>query len=245
MIALERNFFSTGDAMTNARQGRSTVYPFAAAGNARRAVRRPGLAQAVFLDKDGTLIDDLAYNVDPARIVLSRHAGDGLRLFSRLGYLLIVVSNQPGIAQGRFAETALAGVRRRLERLLYREGVRLAGFYYCPHDPAGSVTRYAKACGCRKPLPGMLLHAAAEHDVDLAASWMVGDILHDVEAGKRAGCRTLLIDNGNETEWKLSAVRTPDLIAPDLHGAARLITMAPSIATAQDRHRALPWSTTR
>jgi D-glycero-D-manno-heptose 1,7-bisphosphate phosphatase len=205
-----------------------------AAGVAETPGNRPGAAaKAVFLDKDGTLIDNLAHNVDPARIVLSRHAGHGLRLFSRLGYLLIVVSNQPGIAQGRFAETALLGVRLRLERLLCREGVRLAGFYYCPHDPGGSVASYSMECRCRKPLPGMLLRAAAEHEVDLAASWMIGDILHDVEAGRRAGCRTVLIDNGNETEWRLSAMRMPDLLAPDLHAGARLITMTPVMTPAQ------------
>lgn len=240
--------------MTGERRSRSSLDSFSSAGNLPRAGERamaraearpetrPGAAKAIFLDKDGTLVDDLAYNVDPGRIVLSRHAGAGLRLFSRLGYLLIVVSNQPGVAQGRFAESALPAVRRRLERLLCREGVRLTDFYYCPHDVKGAVAAYAKACSCRKPLPGMLLRAAAEHDIDLDASWMVGDILHDIEAGIRAGCRTVLIDNGNETEWQLSPLRTPDFVAPDLHACARLITMAPSIAPSLNPECTQPWS---
>ncbi|MDB5776348.1 MAG: family hydrolase [Herbaspirillum sp.] len=178
--------------------------------------------KAVFLDKDGTLIDDVPYNADPRLITLSDKAGAGLRLFDRLGYRLLVVSNQPGIALGRFDEAALAGAHRRLDRLLEREGVRLDGYYYCPHHPDGPVGAYARSCDCRKPQPGMLLRAAAEHGIDLSASWMIGDILHDIEAGRRAGCKTILIDNGNETEWMLSAMRMPDLTAPNLQAAALL-----------------------
>lgn len=171
---------------------------------------------AIFLDKDGTLIDDVPYNVDPARITLAPGAVAGLRRLSRLGYRLLVVSNQPGVAQGRFDVGALEPVRLRLARLLSEQGVHLEGFYYCPHGPD-------EGCACRKPLPGMLLRAAAEHRIDLAASWMIGDILDDVEAGARAGCRTILIDNGNETLWLRSPLRTPTWIASDLDAAAQLI----------------------
>ena len=103
------------------------------------------------------------------------------------------------------------------------EDVPLGGFYYCPHYPAGTVSRYAIACACRKPAPGMLLRALREHDLDAERSWLVGDILDDVEAGRRAGCRTVLLDNGHETEWVRSPPRTPDLVAADLADAARLI----------------------
>jgi D-glycero-D-manno-heptose 1,7-bisphosphate phosphatase len=99
----------------------------------------------------------------------------------------------------------------------------LDGFYYCPHSPDGVITRYAIPCTCRKPMPGMLYRAAREHGLDLAQSWMVGDILDDIEAGRRAGCRTVLIDNGNETEWKRSPLRTPHLTAPNLYTAAAMI----------------------
>ncbi|USX29124.1 HAD family hydrolase [Oxalobacteraceae bacterium OTU3CINTB1] len=171
---------------------------------------------AVFLDKDGTLIDDVPYNVDPGRMTLAPGAVAGLRRLSCLGYRLLVVSNQPGVAQGRFDAGALEPVRQRLAQLLSEQGVRLEGFYYCPHAPDDG-------CACRKPLPGMLLTAAAEHQVDLAASWMIGDILDDVEAGARAGCRTILVDNGNETLWLRSPLRTPTWIASDLDAAAQLI----------------------
>jgi D-glycero-D-manno-heptose 1,7-bisphosphate phosphatase len=179
--------------------------------------------KAVFLDKDGTLVDDIPYNVEPRLITLCSGAGAALRLLTRLDYRFFVVSNQPGIACGRFDEAAMQTVEHRLSDLLFREQLSLNGFYYCPHHPDGSVPGYAVDCMCRKPMPGMLLKAAMEHDIDLHASWMIGDILHDVEAGNRAGCRTLLIDNGNETEWRLGPRRIPTRMAPDLYAAAVII----------------------
>jgi D-glycero-D-manno-heptose 1,7-bisphosphate phosphatase len=177
--------------------------------------------RAVFLDKDGTLVDDVPYNVDPALLVLAQHAGPALRLLRSLGYRLYVVSNQSGVARGRFGEEALPPLFARLEAMLAQEGVTLDGVFWCPHHPQGVIARHAIDCACRKPQPGMLQQAAARHDIDLAASWMVGDILDDVEAGRRAGCRTVLIDNGNETEWLLSPQRMPHLSAPDLLAAAQ------------------------
>jgi D,D-heptose 1,7-bisphosphate phosphatase len=179
--------------------------------------------KAVFLDKDGTLVDNVPYNIEPRRITLCSGAGAALRLLSRLDYRLFVVTNQDGIARGHFPEQAMDRVHNRLSDLLFRESLTLDGFYYCPHHPDASVKTYAIACNCRKPMPGMLLRAANEHGITLADSWMVGDILHDVEAGNRAGCRTLLIDNGNETEWRLSPERVPTRMAPDLYAAAVLI----------------------
>jgi D,D-heptose 1,7-bisphosphate phosphatase len=179
--------------------------------------------KAIFLDKDGTLVDDLPYNVEPGRITLCSGAGAALRLLARLDYRLFVVTNQAGIAFGRFDESAMETVQDRMQELLQREQVMLDGFYYCPHHPEGSVVAYACDCHCRKPMPGLLLQAAREHGIDLRSSWMIGDILHDVEAGNRAGCRTVLIDNGNETEWRLGPRRIPTRMAPDLYAAAVLI----------------------
>ena len=179
--------------------------------------------KAVFLDKDGTLVDDVPNNVEPERIVLCRGAGPALRLLMRLGYRLFVVTDQPGIAFGRFAAAAMEIVSGRLRDLLLREQLALDGFYFCPHHPEGTVPPWATTCHCRKPLPGLLLKAALDYGIDLRASWMVGDILNDVEAGNRAGCRTILIDNGNETEWRLGPRRVPTRMAPDLYTAAVLI----------------------
>src|SRR4051794_27980334 len=98
--------------------------------------------RAIFLDKDGTLVNDIPCNVDPALLELAPGAAAGLRLMARLGYALFVVSNQAGVARGMFAESALAAVEQGLRRLLQREGVALYGFHYCPHHPAGTVERY-------------------------------------------------------------------------------------------------------
>ena len=181
------------------------------------------MSRAVFLDKDGTLVRDVPYNAAPGVLELAPSAGEGLRLLAGAGYKLIVVSNQSGLARGYFTLPQLWDAVTELVRQLDDAGVRLDGFYFCPHHADGTVDGYALACGCRKPRPGMLLRAAREHDVDLGESWMVGDILDDVEAGRRAGCRTVLLDNGGETLWETSALREPHHIAVDLQGAARHI----------------------
>lgn len=180
-------------------------------------------SKAIFLDKDGTLIDDLPYNTDPRLISLCSGAGSALRLLARLDYRFFVVSNQDGVAHGHFPEADLGAVSARLTDLLFRERLSLDGFYYCPHHPDGKLRSFAVECMCRKPMPGMLVRAAREHDIDLHASWMIGDILHDVEAGNRAGCRTVLIDSGNETEWRLGNHRIPTRVVSDIYAAALII----------------------
>jgi D-glycero-D-manno-heptose 1,7-bisphosphate phosphatase len=180
-------------------------------------------SDVVFLDKDGTLITNVPYSVNCELITLAPGAADALRTFAGAGLDVAVVSNQPGVAFGRFAEDALDAVRDRLAEMIAPLGVRLRAFYYCPHHPAGTVSRYAVECQCRKPQCGLLLRASAELDVDLARSWMVGDILDDVEAGRRAGCRTALVNNGGETEWVQGPLRQPDVVARDLAAAARAI----------------------
>lgn len=180
---------------------------------------------AVFIDKDGTLVEDLPFNVDPGRIRLAPGAREGLVLLHACGYRLIVVSNQSGVARGLFSEADLLPVRLRLQEILAEFGVPLDGFYYCPHHPEGKAADYAVSCRCRKPEPGLILQAAREQRADPTRSWMVGDILDDIEAGRRAGCRTALICNGNETEWNFSARRSPDLVAADFAEAAYRIVL--------------------
>ncbi len=178
---------------------------------------------AAFLDKDGTLIEDVPYNVDPDQIRLAPGVGEGLAQLRAARFWLIVVSNQSGVARGLFSESALGGVEDRISELLAGFGVDLDGFYYCPHHPEGVEPRYAMTCECRKPAPGLILKAAREHAVDLDRSWFIGDILNDVEAAHRAGCRAALINNGNETEWERSPLRWPEFVAADFAAAARLI----------------------
>jgi histidinol-phosphate phosphatase family protein len=174
------------------------------------------VSAVICLDKDGTLIEDVPDNVDPRLIRLRSDAPRALRRLHRSGFRLVVVTNQPGVARGTFAEAALAGVEERLRELCARADAPLAGFYYCPHDAAA-------ACDCRKPRPGLVHRALREQAANPARSWLIGDILDDVEAGTRAGCRSLLLDVGNETEWSDGPHRRPYATVSSLVEAAELI----------------------
>jgi D,D-heptose 1,7-bisphosphate phosphatase len=183
---------------------------------------------AVFLDKDGTLIEDRPFFQRPEMTVqLLPGVVDGLRLLHDAGFLLVIVTNQGGVAQGRFTEDDVLQMEDGIRRALAVFEIPLSRFYYCPHHPQGTIPHYAIRCRCRKPGSGMLMQAAEDLHVDLGHSWMVGDILHDVEAGRSAGCRTVLIDNGNETEWVMSDMRWPHVVAEDMLTAARVIVEAP------------------
>jgi D-glycero-D-manno-heptose 1,7-bisphosphate phosphatase len=167
----------------------------------------------VLLDKDGTLIENVPMNVDPAQIRLTRGAGEALRRLAEAKFRLGIVTNQAGVAFGQFPETALVQVHERISTLLGDYGVPLEGFFHCPHHPDATVAAYRFACDCRKPKPGLIHRAVHALGGDRARTWMVGDILDDVEAGRRAGCRTILFDSGGETEWRDSPLRRPDFIA--------------------------------
>ncbi len=178
---------------------------------------------AVFLDKDGTLIENVPHNVDVRHIRFYPEALQALGRLAAAGYRLIVISNQPGVAHGYFDEKAMDAVREAIRDALAKRGIPLAGFYYCPHHPEGRMKNYAVHCDCRKPRAGLIERAAKNHYIDKRRSWMVGDILNDIEAGNRAGCRTILVDRGNETEWVSGAFRQPDWVVADLDGALRHI----------------------
>jgi len=184
------------------------------------------MIRAVFLDKDGTLVEDQPLGAKTTRVRFFPDVFAGLRLLHRAGYALIVVTNQAGVALGHFTEDDVQQTKAYLERRLAEADIPLDGFYYCPHHPDGIAEAYAVHCLCRKPQPGLLVQAAAELHIDLEQSWMVGDILNDVEAGRWAGCRTILLNNGHETEWLLTEPRWPDYLADTLLEAAQLIMLS-------------------
>jgi D-glycero-D-manno-heptose 1,7-bisphosphate phosphatase len=171
---------------------------------------------AVFVDRDGTLIEDVPFNVDPQRVRFTRDAIEGLMLLQAFGYAIVMVTNQPDVGLGLFDAAALHALHADLQTRLAEHGVELAGVYACAHPPGAG-------CGCRKPEPGLLLRAASVLDIALERSWMIGDILDDVEAGSNAGCRTVLLDVGNETVWRDTPRRRPTLRAHTLFEAARAI----------------------
>lgn len=178
--------------------------------------------KAIFLDKDGTLVKNVPYNVDPGKIEFS--PGATLLLSSlKSSFQFHVVTNQAGVALGLFSEKELIPVQKKLDLMFHAVGATLADFHYCPHHPDAKVSLYKKNCLCRKPGSKLLEDAAFRYQIDLKGSWMIGDILDDIECGKKAGCRTILIDNGNETEWIKGVNRTPDFKVNDLEEAAFII----------------------
>jgi D-glycero-D-manno-heptose 1,7-bisphosphate phosphatase len=174
---------------------------------APRAPLRPGL----FFGQDGTLIENLPHNVNPALLRFLPGVGEALARLQAAGLALVIVTNQSGLAGGRGGRITRAEFARlqqvMLQRLQQEVGVRIDGVEVCPHGPD---SQGRPACLCRKPAPGMLTRAAQRHGIDLARSWMVGDLLDDVEAGHRAGAGGLLLDSGSETVWRSSPLREPD-----------------------------------
>ena len=150
--------------------------------------------KAIFLDRDETLIEDPGYINNPEQVKLLDGVAEALIELKALGYKLIVATNQSAVARGIVTEKVLGEIHDRLRQLLSRKNAFLDGIYYCPYHPDGVVPKYRKESDCRKPNPGMLQQAAAEMDIDLSQSWCLGNSQRDVEAGRRAGCRTILID---------------------------------------------------
>ena len=183
------------------------------------------MKRALFLDRDGTLVEPRHYPSDPNDLALQREIGPLLRVFQQSGWDLIVITNQSGIARGYFTEETLERMHDRLRGMLRVWGVELDAIHFCPHHVDGVIPHLAIPCDCRKPQPGMLLRAAAERGIDLSRSWMVGDILDDVEAGNRAGCQTTLVDLGTEPAPDRPE-RWPRFVAPATADALRLIAFA-------------------
>jgi D-glycero-D-manno-heptose 1,7-bisphosphate phosphatase len=179
-------------------------------------------SRALFLDRDGTLVHASHYPSRPEQLRLYDDIGPELRALQQSGFRLIIITNQAGIARGYFTEVDLRLMHDYLTDELTKLGVHVDGIYHCPHHPDGVVEELAFRCTCRKPQPGMLLQAAHDLDLDLEQSWFVGDILDDVEAGNRAGCRTILVDLETES-LPLQPLRVPTFVAQNTLHALRII----------------------
>jgi D-glycero-D-manno-heptose 1,7-bisphosphate phosphatase len=155
--------------------------------------------KAVFLDRDDTIIEDPGYISSPEQVKLIPGVAQDLVALRKMGYKLIIVSNQSGIARGIITEQAIAQIHERLKQLLAEQNAYLDRIYYCPYHPEGVVQKFRKDSDWRKPKPGMLLAAAKEMKIDLAGSWMIGNTYNDISAGKAAGCRTILIKSHTYT----------------------------------------------
>lgn len=151
---------------------------------------------AVFLDRDGTLVEEVAYLHDPGLVRLVPGTGEALRALATAGFALVVVTNQAGVAKGYYGRDAVERTHQRLRELLAAGGVALDGVWYCPHHPQGAVAALARPCRCRKPGPGMLEAAAAELGLDLAASYLIGNHPTDAGAARAAGVTPLFVATG-------------------------------------------------
>jgi D-glycero-D-manno-heptose 1,7-bisphosphate phosphatase len=179
------------------------------------------MTTAIFLDKDGTLIDDVPYNVDPLRIRLARGASEALGIWADQRWPIAIVTNQAGVALGLFTVDELAAVASHLETIIREAGGTWGGFYACPHLPEG-INEYAIACDCRKPAAGLIRQAAAEMDASPEGSWLIGDTWIDMAAGRAVGCRTILVGKGWRDGGSYPREALPDYAVPDLAAAARI-----------------------
>jgi D-glycero-D-manno-heptose 1,7-bisphosphate phosphatase len=180
--------------------------------------------KAIFLDRDDTIIEDPGYINTAEQVKLLPGASQALMQLKKMGYKLVVVSNQSGIARGMFTEDDLAQIHARMKELLAAEGAYLDQIYYCPYHPEGVIEKYRKESDLRKPNPGMLLTAADEMGIDLSQSWMIGNAYHDTTAGKRVGCRTILLNlPPGVIKTPKPTDPSPDFKAVNLKEAANII----------------------
>lgn len=196
-------------------------------------MRLTNRAKAVFLDRDG-VVNELVYFPEhgvidspfvAAQFHLCRGVPGAIKKFQRAGYKVIIASNQPGIAKGHILPDDFKRIRNTMKTQLAQEDVVLDGEYYCLHHPEAKIARYRAECACRKPKPGLIFNAARDMDIDIAESWFIGDNLTDMQAGRSAGCHTLLI---GKMHCQLCALMynegvKPEAIKPDLRAAADFI----------------------
>ena len=175
------------------------------------------------MDRDDTLIEDPGYINHPDQVKLLKGTAESLIKLKSMGYKLIVVSNQSGVARGIVTEKTLGQIHDRLEQLLAERGASLDGIYYCPFHPEGTIAKYRKSSDMRKPKPGMLLAAADEMDIDLAESWMIGNSLDDIKAGARAGCKTILISRSSYYKQIKPGGTVPDHKCVNMREAVNVI----------------------
>jgi D-glycero-D-manno-heptose 1,7-bisphosphate phosphatase len=181
--------------------------------------------RAVFLDRDGTMIEDVGYLDSLSRIAFYPWTVDAIRTFNRAGLAVVVVTNQSGIARGLFTEAFVGETHREMDAQLAAGGARVDAYYHCPHHPDGRVVEFARGCDCRKPGRGMIDRAAADLGVDPTRSFVIGDKWGDVQLGRAVGARAILVRTGNGAAEELQPPEgvTADVVVDNLAAAAEWI----------------------
>jgi len=174
---------------------------------------------AVFLDRDGTINEEVGYLDRLEKLHLFPAAFDAVRMIHEAGIKVVVVTNQSGVARGFFDETFVKALHEHIDKAFKSRGALIDRFYYCPHHPTEGIGRYRVSCGCRKPEPGMLIQASEELDIDLPGSYVVGDTARDMELANRTGARGILVRTGYGKEVAPSEIRAA-YIAEDILDAA-------------------------
>lgn len=182
--------------------------------------------RAVFLDRDGTVNEEVNYlnNVDQLKLIDG--TAEAVQLLNNMGFKVIIFTNQAAIARGFLSEDGLQVIHQEMKKMLAAQNARIDAIYYCPHHPTAGEGIYKKECECRKPNPGMLLQAAEDLDIDLSASFTVGDKMSDLAAGKAVHCKNILVRTGYGTETETEIPNysfQPDYIADNLLEAAKWI----------------------
>lgn len=195
-----------------------------------REEARKNSRRAVFLDRDGTINVEKDYLHRVEDFAFIEGAPQAIKRLNDAGFLVIVVTNQSGIARGFFGAEDVDRLHEHIRLQLKAVGAKVDGFYVCPHHPTEGEEFFRKDCDCRKGRPGMLLQAAEAFDIDLGSSWIVGDKTADIEAGLRAGCRPILVQTGYGAaeQSRLGPYRDATRIAADLEAAADIIVAASS-----------------
>jgi D-glycero-D-manno-heptose 1,7-bisphosphate phosphatase len=192
------------------------------------------LRPAVFLDRDGTINEQMGYINHLERFVLLPGSARAIARLNQAGFVVVVITNQSGVARGYFPEELVHEVNRKMIRSLAREGARLDGIYYCPHHPQGETSLYRLDCTCRKPRPGLLHRAAAEHSLDFKQSFVVGDSVSDLKAARQVGAKAVLVLTGygrGEFDYVLPEKKVrPDYVAENLGAAVDWILTESSAA---------------
>jgi D-glycero-D-manno-heptose 1,7-bisphosphate phosphatase len=178
-----------------------------------------GTNRAVFLDRDGTIIEDTGYVSTPQDVRFLPGSIAAIKELNQAGYKVIVITNQSGVARGFFSESMLQTIDKSIQKAVLSGGGHIDAFYYCPHHADHGFYPYRQECGCRKPSPGLIKKAAHDHQVALDQSFMIGDHSGDVTAGQQAGVRTVFVTTGHGAEEQKKLKKQPDRIAADLAGA--------------------------
>lgn len=176
--------------------------------------------KAVFLDRDGTIIEDIGYLCAPGQIKFIPGSIAAIKSLKDAGYKIVVITNQAGVARGLVTEDMLQTIDKVMHKSILSSGTHLDGIYYCPHHPEHGAFPYKRECECRKPHPGLLKKAQKDLNIDLAASFMIGDKASDIEAGQRAGVRTVFVNSGPHQDQLAKLTQQPDHLAADLRAAA-------------------------